>query len=97
MGTFESGTGLAKERQQRGLTEDDYPNKGNHIAIFECQLKQPPIMSLMNHTHKDYLFASRLNFTKWRLVDVDNYMGGAKPFRNPDELLDDVNDPRINY
>lgn len=36
MGVFESDTGLAKERQKRGLTEEDYPNKGNHIAIFEC-------------------------------------------------------------
>ena len=55
------------------------------------------MLSLLNHTHKDLLFASRLNFTNWRLVDVDNYMGGAKPFRNPEELLDDANDPRIKY
>ena len=72
---------IAGERSQRGLTEPSgYPNEGNHIAIFECPLKQLPMMTLANHTHKEFLFDSRLNFAHWKLVDLDNYMQGNKPF-----------------
>ena len=68
------------ERVQRGLTAYEYPNEGNHIAIFECQLKMPPVLSLSDTSHQEFLFASRLNFSKWKLVDLDNYMKGNKPF-----------------
>ena len=68
------------ERKERGLLADEYPNAGNHIAIFECQLKQPPLLALENHTPKEFLWASRLNFKHWKLVDLDNYMGGNKHF-----------------
>ena len=72
---------IAGERSQRGLTEPTgYPNEGTHIAIFECPLKQLPMMTLANHTHKEFLFDSRLNFSHWKLVDLDNYMQGNKPF-----------------
>ena len=60
--------------------EDEYPNASNHIAIFETQLRQPPILALSNHTHKEFMMATRLNFTGWKLVDVDNYMKGNPPF-----------------
>lgn len=33
-----------------------------------------------DHTHLEYLMASRLNFTGWRLVDFDNFMKGNPPF-----------------
>jgi len=96
MGSFESNAD--HERQRRGLNADDYPNKGNHIAIFECQLKQPPMLSLLNHTHFAFLMASRINFTNWRLVDVDNYMGGGKPFRTAEALVEGgADDPRVKY
>ena len=71
---------ISSERKQRGLIKDNYPNEGNHIAIFECQLKQPNIFCLENHTHKEYLWASKLNFRNWKLVDIDNYMEGNKHF-----------------
>ena len=69
-----------EERQARGLKDVEYPNRGNHIAIFECQLKQPPMMCLENHTHLEFLMATRFNFANWRMVDLDNYMGGNPPF-----------------
>ena len=28
-----------RERTERGLTAEEYPNAGNHIAIFECEIK----------------------------------------------------------
>ena len=40
----------------------------------------PPMLSLEDHTHKEFLMASRLNFANWRLTDVDNYMRGNVPF-----------------
>ena len=55
------------------------------------------MLSLLNHTHSAFLMASRLNFTNWRLVDVDNYMGGGKPFKNAEELAEGAEDPRVKY
>lgn len=49
---------------------------GNHIAIFECELKAPPQIALIDHTYADYLNAYRINFRNWKLVDMDNYMEG---------------------
>ena len=53
---------------------------GNHIAVFECDLKVPPALSLMDHSYKEYILAHRLNFKNWRLVDLDNYMQGNPHF-----------------
>ena len=70
---------IVNERAQRDLSEhEEYPNEGNHIAIFECQVKQLPMMTLATLSHKEFLFDGRLNFRNWKLVDVDNYMGGNK-------------------
>ena len=82
----------SQERRLRGLNSDEYPNRDNHIAIFECQLKNPPIMILQDHTHREFLMSSRLNFSGWRLVDLDNYMQGNVPFtqigfKDPQERL----------
>ena len=55
---------------------------GNHIAIFECELKHPPILGLIDHTSDSYILASRINFKNWRLVDVDNFMKGNPPYSN---------------
>ena len=33
-----------RERTERGLTAEAYPNAGNHIAIFEVEIKQPPFL-----------------------------------------------------
>jgi len=89
----DNGIGVFKwpvenERKLRGLTDSEYPNSGNHIAVFECQLKLPPLMMLSDHTHKDFLWATRLNFTGWKLVDIDNYMKG-----NPHFTKKDIADP----
>lgn len=53
---------------------------GNHIAVFECALKTPPALSLIDHSQKEYILAHRLNFANWRLVDLDNYMHGNPYF-----------------
>lgn len=76
-------TDVDGQRKERGLLADEYPNEHNHIAIFECQMKIPPMLSLANHSHKEFLMGTTLNFRNWRLVDVDNYMQGNKPFTSP--------------
>ena len=53
---------------------------GNHIAIFEAELKHPPMLSIMDHTIESYLLSSRLKFQNWRLVDIDNFMKGNPPY-----------------
>ena len=53
---------------------------GNHIAVFECKLKVPPVLSLIDHSHKEYILAHRLNFNNFKLVDIDNYMQGNPYF-----------------
>jgi len=57
---------------------EDYT--GNHIAVFECQLKNPPVLSLIDHTYNEFVLAHRLNFAKWKLIDLDNYMRGNPYF-----------------
>ena len=42
-------------------------------------------MALVNHSYKDFMFESRLNFAHWKLVDLDNYMHGNKPFTQLDD------------
>ena len=53
---------------------------GNHIAIFECDLKSPPSLSLIETSTEDFIMAHKLNFRNWRLVDVDHYMKGNSFF-----------------
>ena len=61
-----------------GSFSSDY--SGNHIAIFECDVKVPPALALIDHSFKEYIMAHRLNFRNWRLVDLDNYMNGNPHF-----------------
>lgn len=53
---------------------------GNHVAVFECQVKTPPALSLIDHSFKEYVLAHRMNFANWKLVDLDNYMHGNPYF-----------------
>lgn len=48
--------------------------------MFECQLKSPPIMSLIDHSLEQYICQHRFNFKNWKLVDLDNYMRGNPLF-----------------
>lgn len=57
---------------KRKLYGEDY--SGNHIAIFECELKQPPTLALIDHNHEEFFKAYRMNFKHWRIVDIDNFM-----------------------
>lgn len=65
-----------KDLQKAGVEK----SSGNHIAIFECQLTQPPVMSMMDISQYEYLMSNRLNFKNWRIVDLDNYMKGNPPY-----------------
>lgn len=56
------------------LYSDDYT--GNHIAIFECELKAPPQIAMIDHTYTQFLDSYRMNFRNWKIVDVDNWMEG---------------------
>lgn len=58
---------------------------GNHIAIFECELKAPPQLSLIDHTYNQYIDAYRMNFKNWKIVDIDNFMEGNHFFKEVTE------------
>lgn len=62
--------------QRAGATE----STGNHVAIFECQLKAPPMMTMLDHDIKEFLMFTTLPFRNWKLVDVDNFMKGNPPY-----------------
>ena len=74
----ENAFGKISAKSQDGQTKADYT--GNHIAVFECALKTPPALSLIDHSQKEYVLAQRLNFANWLLVDLDNYMKGNSFF-----------------
>lgn len=60
---------------------------GNHIVIFECQLKSPSQMALIDHDHLEYIKLQRLSMSNWRIVDVDHFMKGNSFFN---KLVSDV-------
>lgn len=68
---------------KKRLYGEDY--SGNHIAIFECEMKPPPMLALIDHKEDDFFKAYRLNFKNWKIVDIDNYMQGNTFF---DEVSD---------
>jgi hypothetical protein len=53
---------------------------GNHMALFECKLTAPPHLALVDHSYKEYLMKHRINFSNWKLADLDNYMNGNPYF-----------------
>jgi len=53
---------------------------GNHVAIFECQLKTPSTMELIDNDLLDYLKLQKISMANWRLVDVDHFMKGNSFF-----------------
>uniref|UniRef100_A0A7S3FVJ1 Uncharacterized protein n=1 Tax=Strombidium rassoulzadegani TaxID=1082188 RepID=A0A7S3FVJ1_9SPIT len=69
--------GVFESRDSVDVYGEDYT--GNHIAIFECEVKTPRQMILIDHTYPEYLEALRINFRDWKLVDVDNFFKG-NPF-----------------
>ena len=65
------------------LYSDDYT--GNHIAIFECELKAPPQIAMIDHTYTQFLDSYRMNFRNWKIVDIDNWMEGNHFFSDLQE------------
>ena len=65
---------FAVQGQGRPVYGEEY--SGNHIAIFECELKVPPQLALIDHTAQEFINSYRLNFKNWKIVDVDNFMQG---------------------
>ena len=61
------------------------PYSGNHLAIFECELKAPPQLSYVDETEDSILNAYRMNFKNWKIVDIDNFMGGNSYFSQIEE------------
>ena len=49
---------------------------GNHIVLFECQLKTPSSMALIDHDFLEYFKLHKISMSNWRIVDVDHYMRG---------------------
>lgn len=54
---------------------------GNHLVIFENQLKEPPIISMTNPNFDEWIKKHKINHNNWRITDIDNYMRG-NPFFN---------------
>ena len=76
-------TMLAKDLgklEAKGSNLYDHEYTGNHIVIFECELKTPPSLAMIDNTYKEFLNYQRLSFSKWRIVDVDHYMHGNSFF-----------------
>ena len=53
---------------------------GNHIVIFECQLKAPSTMALIDNNLLDFFKLNKLSMSNWRIADVDHFMRGASYF-----------------
>jgi hypothetical protein len=53
---------------------------GNHIVIFECQLKTPSQMNLIDNGDVDFFKMQKLSMANWRIVDVDHFMRGNSFF-----------------
>ena len=70
-------------KAKESLYGDEY--SGNHIAIFECELKAPPQLSFIDHNYSQYLDAYRMNFRNWKIVDIDNFMDGNHFFNELQE------------
>ena len=57
-----------------------YDYTGNHIVIFENQLKHPPSLQLIDDNPTEYLNQYKINFRNWRIVDIDHFMKGNSYF-----------------
>lgn len=53
---------------------------GNHVAIFETDMKAPPQLSLVDHDQDAIIKAYRINLNKVKIADVDNFMRGNSYF-----------------
>ena len=72
-----------EERHQEELKKAGVEKStNNHIAIFECSIRPPPTMTLMNCSLIEYINTSRINFRDWKIVDFDNYMKGNPPYKD---------------
>ena len=98
--TMQLTDGALGSLQTKGTNDEmrgDYT--GNHIAIFECELHHPPILSLADHDIESHILSSRINFQNWRLVDLDNFMKGNPPYSDFvtqvdwDKMVDEIDRP----
>ena len=53
---------------------------GNHIVIFECQLKAPSSMALIDNGMSDFFKLNKISMANWRIADVDHFMRGNTYF-----------------
>lgn len=63
---------------ENGAISNKFENEysGNHIAVFENQLDSPPELSLIDLTHEEWYNHHTINHSGWKIVDIDNFMGG---------------------
>ena len=53
---------------------------GNHIVIFECQLKAPSSLALIDTGLSDFFKLNKISMSNWRIADVDHFMRGNSFF-----------------
>jgi len=49
---------------------------GNHMVVFENQLKEPPVIALTNPNLETWIKKHKINHSNWKVTDIDNYMSG---------------------
>ena len=77
--------GRFSRKSGSSLYSSDYT--GNHIVIFENQLKEPPVISLTNPNPDKWIMNHKIDHSLWRVTDIDNYMKG-NPFFN--QIMDNA-------
>jgi len=58
----------------KNLYSNEYT--GNHLVIFENQLKEPPAIALTNPNIETWVKNHKINHDEWKITDIDNYMRG---------------------
>ena len=66
--------GIFTSKSNQALQSPDYT--GNHLVIFENQLKEPPVIALTNPNIETWIMKHKINHNHWRITDIDNYMKG---------------------
>ena len=58
----------------------------SHLVVFENQLDMPNHLLLTSHDFEEYILLNKYDSSKWKLVDVDNFMEGNTFFYDKSNL-----------
>jgi len=52
----------------------------NHVAVFECEMQEPPKFNSFSKTETYTEWISKHKFGVWKLIDIDHWMKGNSYF-----------------